>query len=291
MNKIDTLLFSGGGLKCISFLGALKYLFETSILKENFEGIKDIYYVSGSSVFTLPLLIGYSINASIEIFKNIQYSNIFEEKPFDLNYLLTSYGLRDIDSFKCIVEIILEKKGIDKNITLKDFYKLTKINTYYKVVNITKGKIEYLNHIDNPNLSVSLAMMMTCCVPIVFSPIEYNGSSYIDGGVTGNFPTEKINKSPNYLGIDIISTKIELPEGIHIEDDDGDINIENIQEYIGFIYSILNISTGQRKSSRNIKLLIKGTSGINFESYEDNLADLINRGYNQTKGYIKSCSS
>ena len=43
MEKIDTLFLSGGGMKCLSILGVLKYLFEKEIIKQNFDGIKGLY--------------------------------------------------------------------------------------------------------------------------------------------------------------------------------------------------------------------------------------------------------
>ena len=63
-------------MKCISILGALQYLFEKDIIKENFEGIKDMYFVSGSSIYLTPLLIGFSMDSTIELFKKIDYEKV-----------------------------------------------------------------------------------------------------------------------------------------------------------------------------------------------------------------------
>ena len=40
---------------------------------------------------------------------------------------------------------------------------------------------------------------MTTAIPFMFKPIKYNGSYYVDGGLTGGYPVEFAED--NYLGI------------------------------------------------------------------------------------------
>ena len=81
LKDIDTLLFSGGAMKCVSILGSLQYLFEENIVQPSFEGVRDIYFVSGSSIYITPLLIGLSMECTIELFKKIDYQGIYENSP------------------------------------------------------------------------------------------------------------------------------------------------------------------------------------------------------------------
>ena len=64
--NIDTLILSGGGIKCLSFLGSLKYLIDHKII--NLDKIKSIIGVSGGIIYITPLLLGYSIDEIIQIF-------------------------------------------------------------------------------------------------------------------------------------------------------------------------------------------------------------------------------
>ena len=88
MDKIDTLFFSGGAMKCLAILGCLQYFFEKDIIKPNFEGIKDMYFVSGSSIYLTPLLMGFSIESTIELFKNLIMLNCGIEDLKIQNYLI-----------------------------------------------------------------------------------------------------------------------------------------------------------------------------------------------------------
>jgi predicted acylesterase/phospholipase RssA len=54
--------------------------------------------------------------------------------------------------------------------------------------NLTKGEKEYLAPDTYPNLLVTDAIRMSSTFPFIFSPYEYNGNYYIDGGIVENFP-------------------------------------------------------------------------------------------------------
>src|SRR5210317_577558 len=89
---LDTLVLSGGGIKCISILGSLSYLNELGIVEEGFKNFKNIYYTSGSSIFTLPILLGYTIEETTEIFKKIDYSFFDFNEDISINNLFKNLG-------------------------------------------------------------------------------------------------------------------------------------------------------------------------------------------------------
>ena len=202
--KPDTLFLSGGGVNCISFLGAFKYLFEKKIINHQFKNIKNIVCVSGSAFYILPLLLGYSLEAVTRICLELDTEKIINDN-FDLNNILVNFGLYDNDFIEHMCSVILTSKGLSDKITLVDFYEHTKINLVLKTTNISKYNIEYMNHLSHPTLSLRYAIKMTTCVPLLFRPIKYNKCLYVDGGLCGNYPIEynKTLKSKNYLGIHI----------------------------------------------------------------------------------------
>ena len=122
MDKPDTLFFSGGGINCLAFLGSLQYLIESNIIHENFKGIKNIVCVSGSSFYILPLLLGYTLKASLKICLNFNNDQLIDYTTFDINDLLENYGVYDNDFLINICSVLLKKKNLSPNITLKEFY-------------------------------------------------------------------------------------------------------------------------------------------------------------------------
>ena len=289
--KVDTLLFAGGGMKCISILGSLQYLFEKEIIKPNFEGIKEIYFVSGSSIYLTPLLLGISMKTTINIFKQIDYGEVYKNSDgMKLQNLFDNFGLKKISEFKFIGQAILKGKNIDENITLKDFYELTKIKINFRVVNINKVRTEYLNKDNSPDLKYVDAVCMTSCIPILFEPIEYNGCKYIDGGVNNNFPYEIIFEKKNYLGINILSSKISLNEESNNEEsnnEESNNEIINIRQYLNIIYNIYGAPPIGKPSINHIKILIDG-SGIDFERFSSSMDETLLTGYKSTEEHFSN---
>ena len=294
IKNTETLLFSGGAMKCVSILGSLQYLFEKEIIKSNFEGIKDIYFVSGSSIYITPLLLGFSMDSTIDLFKKIDYREIYKSSnEMNIQNLFNNFGLKKISEFKYVMDAIFRAKNIKIDITLKEFYELKNINIHFRVINLNKEKTEYLNKDNSPNLKYIDAITMTSCIPLLFEPIEYNGCKYIDGGVNNNFPYEIISKDKKYIGINILSSKISLYDkgecdGEECEGEEKKENdLNDITKYLYTIYNIYGAPPMEKPSINHIKLLIDGT-GVNFDRFSSVISETILLGYNTTKEHFSN---
>ena len=271
--KIDTLFLSGGGINCLSTLGSFQYFFENNILDSNLTGIKNIVSVSGSSIIILPILLKIPIDSIIELFINYN-KEIIDFNEFHINNLFTDLGLYNIDFLDKIIIMILDQKKISKNITLNDLYKLTSINLVIKVININKKKIEYINYLSDPDIPILQLIKMTCCIPFIFKPIEYNGNKYNDGGISGNFPIEYNNKikTKNYLGIHICSKKKRT-------------EVKTIQDYLKSLYE-LPFSPYDIKKNKKIIIIKRSYNPLSFNAEKNEKMKRINLGYNETKKHF-----
>ena len=281
MEKIDTIFLSGGGMKCLSILGVLKYLFEKDIIKENFDGIKDIYLISGSSIYLTPLLLGFSMESTLELFKKLDYKKLSGIDDIKIQNLFDNYGFKKITDYRYIMEAIVKGKNVDPDITLKELYDLININLHFRVVNVNKQCNEYLNKDNSPDLKFTDAICMTSCIPILFEPIEYNGNLYIDGGVNNNFPYEKVIDKKNYLGIDILSSKISCGKDIEKEE------IESLSDYMNIIYNIYGSPPIIKPTINHIQILIDGC-GINFDRFSESMDETLLLGYNTCEEHFSN---
>lgn len=60
-------------------------------------------------------------------------------------------------------------------------------------------------------MSVLLSIEMSCCIPIIFEQIKYEGDIYVDGGLCAHFPTPKtLDEGSKVFGIMISPTRQEL---------------------------------------------------------------------------------
>jgi len=92
--------------------------------------------------------------------------------------------------------------------TLLDIYNKYNKELVCVTYNLTKGKVEYLNYENSPDLLVTHAMTMTSCIPILFNPFEYKGCLYIDGCIISNFSIEYVQFYPDkhFLGFYLSDT-------------------------------------------------------------------------------------
>jgi len=267
--NIDTLILSGGGIKCLSFLGSLKYLIDHKII--NLDKIKSIIGVSGGIIYITPLLLGYSIDEIIQIFLSTNQKNILNYDQFSIQNLINNYGIFENDFIEFYCKTFEKYKNL-KEINLKDLYDLSKINLIGKVINLTKNRIEYINYQSNPNLKLSVLIQMTTCIPIVFKPILYNGDYYVDGGLCGNLPKE-FNNSKNYLGLNIINS--------------GNNEINNIYDYLMSIKGLI----GKNYFNKNNKKIIHLDINIHYLDIDLSMNQkkkIIKEGYSQTKKHLKN---
>jgi len=272
----DTLFLSGGGVNCIAFLGALKYLIENQTIDENFKNLKNIVCVSGSAFYILPLLLGYSLEVLTKICMKFDNETLVDFTTFDLNRLFENFGLYDNRFIENLCSVILKNHNFSEKITLLELYEYTTVNFVLKTTNISKYRIEYINHISHPDLSVIEAIKMTTCVPLLFQPIKYNDDLYVDGGLCGNYPIEynRTLKSKNYLGI-------------HIKVKDKEKHVNDIFSYLNRLqmaptspYDCIH------KKRKNTILIIVDELGTVFKkTYDENMKILIN-GYLSCKTYF-----
>ena len=92
------------------------------------------------------------------------------------------------------------RKKIQEEIEEKNIEDL-KLPFYVTLTNINKGTVEYINK--GP---LDILVMASASIPILFSPVEYNGYQYVDGGLLDNLPTEPLmDKCDKVIAINVNS--------------------------------------------------------------------------------------
>lgn len=276
---IDTLILSGGGLNSICIFPFIKQLINHNLI--DFKKIKNIISVSGSSYFIIPLMLGMSVDASIKLVISMN-KNIINIDEFSFNTFIQDYGFFSNEFFSEYLTSIFKIFNIKQNITLKELYDKTNINYIIKVSNISKNKIEYLNHKNSPNLHVKKAIQMTSAVPIVFKPIQYNNDYYVDGAYSGNFPIEYVKKHKynNHIGINIINKNVN--------------KIKDINSYISALFNQPLSNTDIIRNNKKIFTIVFNESGVTKainEYSKETKIKIINYAFLETEKYIKQYHS
>jgi len=259
-NKKSILVLSGGGIKGISFIGALQALKEFDILNS----IKIFAGTSIGSLILLLIVIGYSPNELYEFVKIFDFSKL---NICDINILITKYGLNDGNIVIEILNNFLTKKNYNKDITFKELYDKTNKELIITTTNINKRCCEYLSYKNYPNLSVVMAVRMSISLPLIFTPVKYNNNLYVDGSCMDNLPIEIFKEQEKIIAL-------------YLDDDIDEQNEINSFELYG--YSVLNSIMNQKiiNKKNTITIYIKSINSANFNIDLNKKINLYEIGYN-----------
>ena len=193
----SNLVLSGGALRAVALLGAVKYLEELDILKK----IKQYVGTSAGSIIAFFLIIGYNsseivtiLTSKVDLITDFDFTN--------LTNILEDYGIDDCSRNKKLLEEYLFKKINQKQITFLEFTKKFGINFVVTGTNLTTRKTDYFNVDNFPDMNVIDALLISSCIPLIYKPIEFNECLYIDCGIYDNLPLKYFKENSNEtLGI------------------------------------------------------------------------------------------
>ena len=280
MSHFNTLCLSGGGVRGYELLGAIAYMQE--IL--DFNDMNNFIGTSVGSLVCYLLAIGYS---ALEILILTNSSKVFDKlKTFNVMKMIQDGGAV---AFTPIVEMLetLTIKKIGRLINLRQLRdehgKTLKIVTY----NATKKEKEVIGPDTHPDMPCVCAIRMSCTLPFIFQPYEYDGCLYLDGGLVENLPISLVENPENTIAINL------KPSPPALDRESLYTNFNPVKYGV----NILNIpidATIRRsvEKAKELKIqLIEVTSetkGFEFDLNTTQRLDLFSEGYNAAKTqYLK----
>lgn len=271
-NKINTIVLSGGGIKGLFYIGVLKRLEELNII----DNIKTFAGSSIGSIFALLFSISYK---SFELEELFCLLNLSKLKNLNTSVFFSYFGLDDGRKIYWLLEKLLYGKNLNKNITFKELFDITKKELIITGVCLNDKSCHYFSHMTHPEMSVILAVRISISMPFYFVPILYNDKLWVDGGIMDNYPIHLFNESINNV------------LGIYIQTEKKPSAIQNIEDYLLSIFDCLNKGYFI-KSCINYK---KNTCIINSDKINniiqtdfsiEMIKEIIHDGYFHIKNYL-----
>lgn len=252
-DKKFALALCGGGGKGAYQIGVWKALAELDMTK-------NIEAVSGTSVGALNavlIALGDLENAE-RIWKSIRPETLLSVDTSDGQGMFTREGLTEIlDS----VDLTALAHKMDVFISAYDVYRHCTV--YRRINNMTRSEMTSI-------------LLASSAIPIAYSSVDINGSTYIDGGFkrTGNAPIQPLYDNGH--------------RNIFIAALDNKFNINNISDGIGQHVDIANKYPGARFTEivplEPLGNVISGTLNFNIGKVRDN----IKSGYADTMKELKN---
>lgn len=268
---ITTLVLSGGAYNGLIELGVLRRLSE-----KGFFDVKRIHGTSVGGFIAVLLALKMDWVDLIEYFVERPWHKLLSINPIEL---YTNKGAFDKQFFISALTPLFAAKGLDvSTISLREFKEYSDIELYFYAIKLSTFEV---CEICSPNMLLIDAVAMTCCMPIAFRPVLYNGEYYIDGGIAVNYPLrEAISHAPDanseILGItfDLGDTTANISEN------------SNITEYIYCLFMKIssirefnNVGFGTIPNEIVIRCAgMNATDGYDALFKRDARADMVARG-------------
>ena len=206
----QNLVFKGGGMKGVAYLGAIEAIDELGILQ-------NITRVAGTSVGAISALLVSMSQDSKQIrsyFNSLDHTKIPQinddvddafSKIISLKVpgsiplqpsrrLSKKFGWYSSEYFYHWLQETIESQCGNGRATFKDFKDYGYRDLYVTASNLSKYRSEMFSAEHTPNVAVADAVRMSMSIPLFFNAVQFDGENfgqgdyYVDGGVYDNFP-------------------------------------------------------------------------------------------------------
>lgn len=196
-NHFRNLVFEGGGVKGIAYVGALHVLEERGILPE----IARVGGTSAGVIIALMLGLGYSLPEIEGTLRELNFRNFLDDSwgaIRDVNRLVTEFGWYKGDFFRnWIGDRIRDRTGNSESTfhdiaagKEKGFREMFFIGT-----NLSTGFAEVFSHEHTPRMCMADAVRISMSIPLFFAARKsLRGDVYVDGGLIDNYPVKLFDR-------------------------------------------------------------------------------------------------
>lgn len=193
--QFRNLVFEGGGVRGIAYIGAMRVLQERGILPE----IRRVGGASAGAINALIYALGYTLEEQETLLEATNFSS-FMDDTFgiirDIRRLAKEFGWNRGDFFSnWIGEIIAAKMGSDRA-TFGDLREAGGPELHVIGTNLSTGYSETFSHVRHPEMPLAEALRISMSIPLFFAAVRRGDRSdvYVDGGVMENYPVKLFDR-------------------------------------------------------------------------------------------------
>uniref|UniRef100_A0A6M3IW57 PNPLA domain-containing protein n=1 Tax=viral metagenome TaxID=1070528 RepID=A0A6M3IW57_9ZZZZ len=288
---IKNMVFEGGGVKGIAYVGALEVFEEQGLLK-NVEGFGG---TSAGAIMACLCALKLPIKKMLDILWKLDFNALMDDDwgaLRDTHRLLHDFGWYKGDYFlQWIKGIIHAETGMD-DLTFYDLHHITYRDLRVIGANLSTGYSEVFSYKDTPFLTVAAAVRISMSIPLFFKAVPMTGGLYVDGGLFRNFPVQLFDEEfllEETVGFRLDSTKeiTAFKAGGKVAGDE----IVNFKDYItSLVHAIMNGQEDRHLHSkdweRTVYIDTGDVSSVDFDLSNEKKQALLKAGRLGAKNYL-----
>lgn len=262
-SRPDTLVLSGGGVRGVATLGAIDRLRRAGLLS-------CLNTVVGTSAGALVGALVATRRDPVEAFERICTHGY--RPDFDFDRLSKEFGLDDGRVIERLLRALMAED--DAEITFSQVRQKYGMTLVVCVTNITQRRAEYIGPDTHPDMPVTLAVRMSCSVPLYFGAVKHEGCWYVDGSIVDNFPVDWAADHGSRFILGICSRPV------------VNGSISSFEAFVGAVVESAACSQGVARAEV-LDLSLPGVSALNFAADPTVLSNIFAVGVEYADAFLK----
>ena len=314
--QCENLIFEGGGVRGIAYVGALQVLDEEKILS----AVQRVGGTSAGAIAALTVSLGYKPAEIEKIIYDTRIEKFNDGRYFfvgGLSRLSKKYGWYRGDAFSKWLGRLIEVKTGNESITFKELHDQGFKDLYVTGTSLNNQKLIVFSYVNYPDMKVKDAVRISMSIPLYYEAVCIDSIGHVqdirkakgkydimvDGGFTGNFPifvfdslkmvNDAIIRVPN---ASTIGLRIDTEAQIEYDTEQKGIapmNVERFKDYMGAFYNyvIENLNRSSLQDSDWKRTVSISSGGVGPKVRKLPLADknlLINNGRVAMRAFLVS---
>ena len=275
-------IFGGGGIRGVSYVGAYKALLENNIKITGYAGS------SIGSVFATLCAVGYNLEEIKKFFCSISIE-FFKDINFNFgNQIALSKGELLLEWMRDKIEKQFYKNAYKKGQMPPVKFKDIKEDLIIYSTDLTNNKYHEFSKECTPEAEIALAVRASVSMPGLFKPLDINDNMIVDGDLAKSWPLWRLSKT--------LSDKKERILEFRLEDTRNKREINTALDYLNAVYNTISgFATdyiidlyGEKDKFDYIKIDTDNISVMDFMIPDSKKNEMIETGYNTTNNYFKN---
>lgn len=198
---VEHLVFEGGGVKGVAYVGALQVLGEHGLL----DGVRSVAGTSAGSITALAVALGYTPEEITTLILNLDFEKFRDGTfPTDAFRLYERYGWYEGRYAECVFECLVERRLGSPDATFADLHERAATDPaledlYVVATDLDRREWVVFSHESERFASLPLARgaRASMSIPFFFASQEIDGDTFVDGGVLRNYPIDVFDAGRN----------------------------------------------------------------------------------------------
>lgn len=197
------MVLSGGGVKAVAHIGALKTLEAAGYLA----AVRTWVGLSAGALIAFGLCLGYSLAALHDICERFDFAALQDPAPNGFLAFLDHYGIDTGEKLGRFVQALLTIRGYSADMTFGELAAVRQTALRVVATDMNSGQPVIFSAATTPDSRLIDGLRASMSLPFYFWPVHESGRMLVDGGVHGSYPINLLPAEERQHALGILLTQ------------------------------------------------------------------------------------